>query len=230
MAKFKESFAVLGLSRFGYRMATGLYAAGASVIAVDKDEVVVQRIAQHVTKAIEADAVDLAVLAHVGVFEADTVVIGFRSAFDAAVLLAHHIRSEHPRQRIIAQVDTEPKGAALRALGVQEIVLPEIDIADRWVRRLAQPDIVDRIPLGTDAEIIEMEVPARFVGRSPRSLQIRQEYGVYVLATKRKAASDAEAEVRVTGNPDVPFEAGTTMLIVGASDRLERFAREIQRG
>lgn len=229
MSRIRESYAVLGLSRFGYRMAVGLYQAGASVVAVDKDEVVVQRIAQHVTKAVEADAVDLDVLTHVGVFEADTVVIGFRGAFDAAVLLAHHLRTEHPVIRVIAQVDTEPKGAALRALGVQEVVLPESDIADRWVRRLAHPDIVDRIPLGADAEIIEMAVPPGFVGRSPRALQIRQRFGVYVLATKRTLPDEEEAQVRVMGDPDVPLEAGTTMLVVGATPDVRRFAREIRR-
>ena len=60
------SFSVLGLSRFGYRAATGLFEAGATVLAVDRDPLPVQRIAQHVTKAVQADAMDVEVMDHVG--------------------------------------------------------------------------------------------------------------------------------------------------------------------
>jgi trk system potassium uptake protein TrkA len=224
MPKLKESFAVLGLSRFGYRVAVGLYEKGASVIAVDRSDTIVQRAAAHVTKAVQADAMDLELMEHLGVFEVDTVIIGLRKSFEAAVLLAHHIRRSTQVKRIIAQVDTERKAQALRHLGVDEVVLPEFDIADRLVRRLATPDILDRIPLSPSTAVIEMAVPPSFVGRSIAELQIRARFGVYVVGIKRREEGASSAEVNVAPPPETTFLARDILLVLGRTQELERFA------
>lgn len=228
MTKIKRRFSVLGLSRFGYRTATGLYEAGASVVAIDRDDAVVQRIAQHVTKAFQADALDLEVVEHLGAFDVDTVVLGMRRSFDASVLLAHHIRQNTSVEHIVAQVDTEQKGAALRVLGVNEVILPESDIAERLVRRLTLPAVMDRIPLSESAALIEFEVPASFLGRSLEELEVRRRYRVHVIGYKRKMEGAAEGEetLHVAPKPDLQFQAGDRLLVLGETSDLDAFARE----
>ena len=60
-------YAVLGLSKFGYRLAVSLYKAGATVIAIDKNESLVQQISSEVTTARVADLLNWEVLEQVGV-------------------------------------------------------------------------------------------------------------------------------------------------------------------
>lgn len=226
MPKTKQRFSVLGLSRFGYRTATGLYDAGASVIAIDKDDGVVQRIAQQVTKAFQADALDLDVVEHLGAFDVDTVVLGMRGSFDVAVLLVHHLRQNTKVERIIAQVDTEQKGAALRVLGVDEIVLPESDIAERLVRRITLPSVVDRIPLSESAALIEFEVPPSFVGRSLAELEVRRRFRVHVIGYKRRETESGEEVLYVAPKPDLEFRTGDRLLVLGETEDLESFAQQ----
>ena len=230
MPKITHRFAVLGLSRFGYRAATGLYDAGASVIAIDRDDTVVQRIAQQVTKAYQADALDLDVVEHLGAFDVDTVILGMRRAFEAAVLLAHHIRENTKVGRIIAQVDTEHKGAALRVLGVDEVILPESDIAERLVKRLTLPSVVDRIPLSDSAAVIEFEVPESFVGKSLAALGVRRRFGVHVIGIKRRDSGAEQDTLHVAPTPDQEFRPKDRMLVLGETTDLERFAREAVEG
>ena len=226
MPKSKHRFAVLGLSRFGYRAATSLYDGGANVVAIDQDDTVVQRIAQQVTKAYQANVLDLDVVEHLGAFDVDTVILGMRRAFDVSVLLAHHIRVNTKVGRIIAQVDTEQKGAALRALGVDEVILPESDIADRLAKRLTLPSVVDRIPLSDTAAVIEIEVPASFVGKSIAELDVRRRHRVHVIGIKRREAGQPEDTLHMAPKPELAFRLGDRMFVLGETTDLESFARE----
>jgi len=230
MAKIKESFAVLGLSKFGYRTATGLFKAGATVVAVDWDEEVVQRIAPSVTRAIKADALDFEALAHVGVFETDVVVIGFRSAFDAAVLLVHRLRKRHERARIIVQVDTDEKAEALRLVGADQAIFPEQDIADRLVKNLTTPDLVEHIALSPEVAIVEAAAPPEFVGRTLTELGIRAAYRVHVVGIKRATRQGAMGEIVIAPPPDTRFRTGDSMLLLGRIADLQRFSGDRHRG
>lgn len=227
MARIKESFAVFGLSRFGYSVAVGLYEEGAHVLAVDRDGAVVQRAAAHTTKAVQADAMDLELMQELGAFDADTAVIGLRKSFEAAVLLAHHIRTKTDVRCIIAQVDTERKAEALRQLGVDQVVLPEEDSAERLVRRLALPNVIDRVPLSPSTALIEMPVPESFLGQSIAALDIRRRHGVYVIGVRPAAHGQAEAELDVAPPPDRVLRAGEVLLVLGGTPELERFARRV---
>ena len=51
-----KSYIIIGLGRFGSEMAVKLYECGEDVLAVDQDEVLVDKIADRVTRAVAADA------------------------------------------------------------------------------------------------------------------------------------------------------------------------------
>ena len=226
MAKIKESFSVLGLSKFGYRTAVGLFEAGARVIAVDRDVHLVEKISQQVSLTVTADVMDWEVMDRFGVFDVDVVVIGFRKAFEAAVLLTHHMRKNTKVSRIIAQVDTYEKGEALRLMGVDTVIFPEQDIADRLVRRLTMPDLVEHIPLSPDTAIIETAVPEGFTGKTLAELDIRARYKVSVLGIRHPGGGEGAGEVIISPSATTRFQPGDMMLVLGRAEDLDRFARD----
>ena len=61
-----KQFAVLGLGRFGYSLATKLYEQGYDVLAIDKDEEIIKGIADLVTFAVQADSTDISTLRSLG--------------------------------------------------------------------------------------------------------------------------------------------------------------------
>jgi trk system potassium uptake protein TrkA len=219
-----KSFAVIGLSKFGYRVATGLFAAGAEVIALDRDEHLIQKIADHVTRAARADAMDEEALEHLGIFDVDVVIIGFRSSFDTAVLLTMTLRKKNADIHIITQVDTDEKEEAVKRVGGNVTVFPERDIADRLVRRLATPDLVEHMELAPDVAVVEMGVPENFVGQSLADLGIRAKFNVHVIGVVSPTGSSRSKNVLIAPSADTLFSEGDTLLVLGKIENLNRFS------
>jgi trk system potassium uptake protein TrkA len=218
-----RNVAVIGLSKFGFRVATGLFGAGVDVLAIDRDEHLIQKVADRVTRAVRADALEEEVLEHLGVFDVDTAIIGFRSSFDAAVLLAMMIRRRREKIRIVAQVDTDEKAEALQQIGCNVTVFPERDIADRLVKRLVTPDLVEHMDLAPDIAVIEMVAPAEFVGKSLADLGIRARHEIHVIGVVRPGEVDEAKRVVVAPPADSVFHDGEVLLLLGKIENLNRF-------
>ncbi len=222
-----NSYAVLGLSKFGYRVAVSLSSMGNKVIVVDRDERIIQKIADSVMKAVCANIMDYEVLEQIGVFSVDTVIIGFRRAFDVAVLLVNHLKRHTDVNTIIAQVDTDEKQEALRLLGVDLTVFPERDRADRLVQQLTMPNLVDHIPLASNAAIIEVPCPKKFEGKSLIELKIRTVYNIYVIGIRHKGASETQQDVLIAPPPDFRFRKGDILILLGDTESLRNFTQDI---
>ena len=109
---------------------------------------------------------------------------------------------------------------------MDEVILPETDIADRLVKRLTLPSVVDRIPLSDSAAVIEFEVPVDFVGKSLEELDVRRQYHVHVIGIMRRE-TDAEEEIlHAAPGPELKFRSQDRMLVLGETAALERFARK----
>jgi trk system potassium uptake protein TrkA len=230
MVNSRKSFAVLGLSKFGYRVATGLFDSGYEVVAIDRDDRLVQKIADHVTRAVRADALDQETLEHLGVFDVDAVVVGFRSSFDAAVLLTMMLRKRREDIHIIAQVDTDEKAEALHQVGGNVTVFPERDIADRLVKRLVTPDLVEHMDLAPDVAIVEMAVPREFVGKSLANLGIRAKFEIHVIGVVRVGEGINRKKVLVAPPADTVFSEKDFLLLLGKIEKLNDFTALYQSG
>lgn len=219
----KETFAVLGLSTFGCKVAVSLYKSGATVIAIDKKAQIVNKIASDVTKALAGDLMEWELLEHAGVLTVDTVVIGLRHSFDVAVLLTCRLKNEAKIKRIIVQVDTEEKAAALKMVGADMIVFPERDIADRLTKRLVMGNLVDHIPLSQDVSIVEVPAPEVFENKSLKDLQIRSAHKIHVIAIKKHIHRDDPGKMDVAPEPDHKISKGDTLLLLGNTINIDKF-------
>jgi len=219
----KKMYAVLGLSKFGYRLAVSLYKAGATVIAIDKNESLVQQISSEVTTARVADLLNWEVLEQVGVLKVDTVIIGTRHAFDVATLLTYKLKKQGNIKNLIVQVDSDEKAETLKLIGADIVVFPEKDIADKLYKQLTSPNLVDHISLTSDAGIIEVPAPKNFIGKSLVELKIRNEYDVYVVGVKHKADNKESSDITIAPSPNEIFKEGDTLLLLGKIEKLEKF-------
>ena len=70
-----KQFVIIGLGRFGSSIAKTLYSLGNDVLAIDKDEDIVQEIADSVTHAVQLDATDENALRSLGIRNFDVAVV-----------------------------------------------------------------------------------------------------------------------------------------------------------
>jgi trk system potassium uptake protein TrkA len=174
---------VIGLGIFGSQLARQLYDNGIEVVAIDKNRDVVQRIKDHSTKAVLADATDKEVLESIGIDAGDTVVISFGEDLSASTLLTLHLKELKVRT-IIVKVPNEDHKRILLKVGASEAIIPEREMANRVARGIISPNVLEYLPISDDYTIVELAPPSSFIGKSLSELDLRKRYQLQVIAIR----------------------------------------------
>ena len=174
---------VIGLGIFGSQLARQLYDKGIEVVAIDKNKDVVQRIKDHSTKAVLADATDKEVLESIGIDAADTVVISFGEDLSASTLLTLYLK-EMKVKEVIVKVPNEDYKRILLKVGASEAIIPEREIANKVARSIISPNVLEYLPISEDFTIVELAPPSSFIGKSLAELDLRKRYQLQVIAIR----------------------------------------------
>lgn len=216
----KKQFVIIGLGRFGASIAKTLYAMGNDVLAIDKNEDLVQEIADSVTHAIQMDATDESALRTLGIrnFEVAVVTIGgnIQSSIMATLLV-----KELGVKYIIAKGNSDIHAKVLYKIGADKVILPEKDMGVRVAHNLASSNILDYIELYSNYSIMEIESPNDWYGKTMKELNLRSKYGINVIAIKR------EEKVNISPYADDKIEIGDIIVAIGSSEDLKRLEFKI---
>ena len=174
---------VIGLGIFGSQLARQLYESGLEVVAIDKNRDVVQRIKDHSTKAVLADATDKEVLESIGIDAKDTVVISFGEDLSASTLLTLYLK-EMKVKEIIVKVPNEDYKRILLKVGASEAIIPEREMANKVARSIISPNVLEYLPISEDYTIVELAPPTAFIGKSLAALDLRKKYNLQVIAIR----------------------------------------------
>lgn len=223
---------VLGLGRFGQRLATKLTTAGEDTLAIDRDRTVVDQTAPHVTQAVVADITDEPALRKLGVAKAKAGVVSIGDDFEAAVL-ATVILKQMAVPKIIARARSGRRAEVLRRVGADEVVLPEDEAADRWAGRILGPKVLSQIEFHDGYSIVEFGVPAPWIGKGLADIGVRAKYGLHVVAVRRGGAKEtddsepaaAEAGRIVVPGPSEPMNEGDVLILMGKDEQLAALSK-----
>ena len=220
----KKQYAVIGLGRFGYSIAKTLAENNCEVIAIDKDEDRVRKLADFVTYAVELEAMDEKSLRSVGVQNVETAVVSIGENIEASILVVM-ILKEMGIKHIIAKAVTRLHGKVLENIGVNKVVYPERDMAIRVAHTLIHPNIIEQLELSPEYSIIELPTPAVFVGKTLKDTKLRSEYGANLIAIKRKVMEGSvEQETwNVNPHPSDVIHKDDVLVLVGHNKDLEKF-------
>ena len=219
-----QRFAVIGLGRFGSRLANNLASAGQEVIAIDKNKRLIEEMRDRVTLAVALDATDERALRSQGVDQVDVAIVGIGDAFESATLITV-ILKQLGVPRIISRASAPTSAHIMKRIGADEIVTPEDESADRWAVNLTNPWFLSRFELDTGHSIVEINTPPSWVGKTLIELKLRHEYGVHVVAIKtpRRGENDeAQRWVLHLPMPDQPLDEHDMLVLIGSDDNLSR--------
>jgi trk system potassium uptake protein TrkA len=216
-----KRFVVIGLGNFGSSVAEALYAQGHEVIAVDPREEVVDRIAPHATRAVVADGRSLDALQRTGAKEADAGVVSTGDDITASILATMALRDLEVKD-IYVKVISRDHARVMDRLGVTETIFPERDSAVSLATRLSGSAVLNYVRMGTGFSIQEMAVREDWIGKTLRLLELRQKYGISVIAVH-----DVLADRMITApDPDCVLKESDTLLVAGKDEDLARAARQ----
>lgn len=178
-----KRFAVIGLGNFGFYAAKALFEDGNEVVAIDLDKTRVQSIDPYATEAVVLDATDKEALKSLGLENMDGVIVSCGTKISTSILICLYLQ-EIGIKKILAKALDDDHAKILRRVGATEIIHPERDMAMRVSRGLSRPNVLDFIPLAEEFDLVQVEPPKEFIGKSLRELNLRAKYNVHIIAIK----------------------------------------------
>lgn len=213
-------YVVIGLGKFGSWVAKTLESLGHEVIAIESDEILVDRHAEHVSRAVQGDGTDPVVLRGAGAAEVDGAIVSMGENLAATILATVALRDLGIRS-VYVKVAGDAEARALNALGVTEAIIPEKEAGVRLAHRLGASEVLDYQPLGDSHSIQEIAIPPPWVGRSLRDLAPRVEHGIQVIGV-RCSLTDG---VHVPPDPDAILKDSDSLVVAGADAALSKLPR-----
>ena len=210
-----KSYAVIGLGRFGSALARQLCKLGAEVLGLDVKGDYVQQIANDVTHAVVGDAQDKEVLRALGVRNLDCAVIAIGDNLAASVLITMNLK-ELGVPYIVCKAHDETHRKVLEKLGVDRVVIPEQEYAQRLARTLNSHNVLDYIELSEDFGILDVPAPKSWIGKSLRELNVRAKLGVTIIAVENGGKTN------VSPTADYAVGEGDTLVMLGDNVALEK--------
>jgi trk system potassium uptake protein TrkA len=208
---------VIGLGIFGSQLARQLYDKGIDVVAVDKNKDVVQKIRDHSTKAVLADATDKEVLESIGIAAGDTVVISFGEDLSASTLLTLYLKEMQVRE-IIVKVPNEDYKRILLKVGASEAIIPEREMANKVARSIVSPNVLEYLPISEDYTICELAPPTAFIGKSLAELDLRKRFQLQVIAIRDVLSESLQLVPRANS----VIKDSDVLVIVGREEDIQK--------
>ena len=209
-----KSYIVIGLGRFGQTLARQLCVLGAEVLAMDVRNDLVQQVADDVTHAVVGDAQDKEVLRALGVKDFDCAIIAIGSDLAASVLTTMNLK-ELGVPYIICKAHDETHRRVLEKLGVDRVIIPEQENAQRLARSLNSHNVLDYIELSEDYGILEIPAPKSWVGKTLKGLNVRAKLGVNIIAVESGGTTN------VSPSADYLILDGDILVVLGDNYSLE---------
>jgi len=190
-----KRFAVIGLGRFGRKLAIQLAMSGAEVVAIDKDRETIEMIRDQVSLAVRLDSTDEEALKAQSVDKVDVAIIGIGQGtgrgFQSAILTVVNLKQMGVKL-VYARAEDLIAGEVFSKIGATEVIYPEIESAMRWAYKLIAPQIGEKIDFAPGYSMARVKSPASFDGKTVMDLQLRQKYNINLVAIKRSEESQGK--------------------------------------
>lgn len=180
----KKEFAVIGLGRFGSSIIKELRELNVNVLAIDKDEAIINDYKDMVTEAVIGNTMDENVLKSVGITNFDHVIVAIGENIQASILTTL-ILKDLGVDKVSVKAQNDYHGRVLEKIGADAVIHPERDIGRLLAHRLVSTHTLDILEISDDHSIVEFKAIDDFTDKTLEQLDFRNEFGVSVLAIKR---------------------------------------------
>ncbi|AEG40369.1 potassium channel family protein [Lactobacillus kefiranofaciens] len=177
----QQSFAVLGIGKFGLALTMALLKANQDVLVVDSNEEVINDVAHLVTHAVIADATDEDELRDLDIGAFDHVFVTMGENVEGSIIttmLAKKIGAPD----VTTRANNHNHRLVLEKIGADHVIEPEQDMARQLIFHQLHPNIVNYFNLSKDVSLGEVKVEnPNFFNKSLGELDFRKNYNVNVI-------------------------------------------------
>jgi trk system potassium uptake protein TrkA len=213
----KQTFAVIGLGRFGTALLKTLVANGQDVLGIDINEKHVNEVRDYATQAVIADAKNEATLRHLDIGSFDHVIVAIGDNMKASVLATINAK-EIGAKHVVAKAEDRTHMRVLEKIGADVVIQPEREMGARVARQLLAPNMLNFIELSDNYSLAEIKIAnPKFIGKSLDALHVRKKFGLNVIAVRNGQ------DIIVSPDSDYVLQTGDVISVVGESDMVDDF-------
>ncbi|QED38019.1 TrkA family potassium uptake protein [Antarcticibacterium arcticum] len=175
-------YIIIGLGNFGASLSQKLSEMGNEVIGVDNNMSRVENIKDKITHAVNLDATDISAVGKLPLKDTDIVIVGIGED-KGANIMATALMKQMRVKRLISRAVSPLQETVLEAMGVDEIIHPEEETAERWAKKLNLIGVIDSFEVTGEYSIVETEIPKEYDGLSLEEIGLKRKYNIIVLTT-----------------------------------------------
>lgn len=214
-----KSILVIGLGRFGRHLAEKFIELGDEVMAIDRDEEIVQSMMNIVTFAQIGDCTKESVLRSLGVNNFDICFVCIGEDFQSSLEITDLLRSLGAKY-IVSKAGRDIHAKFLLKNGADEVIYPEKEMAYKVAVKFSSNHLIDYFEISDDSAIYEIYVPDNWYGKSIASLNVRSKYGLNILAVR-----DNKDKLNSNPRPEYVFEKGEKMIVLSTQANVKKFIK-----
>jgi len=189
-------YIIFGLGNFGSSLSVKLTEQGNEVIGVDHSMAKVDSLKELVSHTVCLDSTDQFTVAGLPLKDTDVVIVAIGEDQGANIMTTAVLKKLKVK-RLISRAITPLHETILEAIGVDAVVHPEEETAERWAKKLCFRGVVDSFELSGQYSIVEVKVPKKYAGKTLQEVGFRRTHNLVVLTTiKREGKTNMLGAVR----------------------------------
>jgi trk system potassium uptake protein TrkA len=223
-----KRFAVIGLGRFGRRLARSLTEHGHDIIAVDHRQEIIEEVRDEVALAVRLDATDAQALKSQGIDKMDAAIVTIGEHFESNALATATLKELGIRQ-VISRASSPIQAKILSRIGADQVISPEDESAIRLGRQLSNPNIMEFVELTEGHSLVQLKAPRQFHNKTLGQIDLRRKFSVNLVAIKKQVSTvraqgeeTTEEEIIDVPMADTVIRPDDILVIVGATENLAR--------
>lgn len=225
-------YIIFGLGNFGASLAQKLTEQGNEVIGIDSNMAKVDAHKEKISHTICMDATDEFTVSGLPLKETDIVLVAIGEDQGANIMTTALLKNFEVK-RLISRAINPLHEKVLQAIGVDEIVHPEEETAERWAKKLCLSNVIDSFDINSDYSIIEAKVPNDYLGKTVREIGFRREFNLLVLTIIKKVEvksvvgkSKIEDQIQGVSSADNILEPNDILVLYGSNKDLQIFLKQ----
>ncbi len=220
---------VIGLGNFGMSLAINLSNTGNEVIATDIDPEKIELIKDKVAHAVAFDAKNEGAYQALPLKNTDIVVVAMGEK-DGVAIMSTAIVKKLTDAKIVARASSSIEDTILTAMGVDQIIHPEKEYAERFTKTINLSGSLDNFEIDSEYLVSEVALPSKMVGKTIDECRFREDHNLNVITIIRKEEyqnifrrSYEKKGVIGMPKPETILKRGDVLVVFGKDEHIKTF-------
>ena len=226
-------YIIVGLGNFGSSLGMALTRQGHEVIAIDRRIEKIEAYKEVISHTICMDATDESTVSGLPIIDTDIVIVAIGEDQGANVMATALFKTLKAK-RLISRSINPLHEKVLQAIGVDDLIHPEKEAANRWAKRLSLRYFIDSFELSDHFSMVEISIPKTLIGQTVGNLQLEQKFNIRLLSTLRYeyyedsfGRTQSKPSIKGLATPEQVLQDKDVLVIYGANKHINEFLRSV---